>query len=202
MKARMNISVNYNEGLFYVDYHDIYMYHEATNPSNVIPESKIPAGQEDKYIYDPDMTQAKYEGFRKKLTDYLTSHFPSMTGVTEDSFQDKAKKKRIIAQNELFAIILEDNIWSIAVELKHLTKANKGLQTQMFPSFLEGLRKGLFEQFDTLYVRNGSWSAAPITIDSPVDTGNKFINPEVGYIPTSMLDNDEVAPAYAYATES
>ena len=51
----------------------------------------------------------------------------------------------------------------------------------MFPSFLEGLRQALFEQFDTLYVRTSSWSAEPITQNSPKEMGNVFIQPTKAY---------------------
>lgn len=201
--VKMNVSVNYNEGLYYVDYKDIFMYHEIKNPSNISTESKIPAGHESEYEYDPDMTQANYEAFRKKLTNYMTSNFPSMQAAKPDTFSDRAKKKRIIAQNKLFEIILEDNVWSVAVELKWIKKGKTGLQTQMFPSFLAGLRKGLFEQLDTIYIRDGSWSASPIDCNAPANAGNDFIDPEAGYATPEMTKeiNTATQPAYAYASE-
>lgn len=198
--AKMNVSVNYNEGLYYVDYKDLYMYHEIKNPTNIIPESKLPAGHEAEYEFDQDMTQVKYDAFRQKLTDHMVQHFPSMKAADQDTFADRAKKKRIIVGNQLFNVILEDNTWSIAVELKLAPKGNKGLQTQMFPSFLAGLRVGLFNQFETLYVRDGSWSAIPIDKTAPANIGNTYINPEVGYAtPEMQKEIQATQPAYAYA---
>ena len=200
--VKMNVSVNYNEGLFYVDYKDIFMYHEIKNPSNYVVESKIPKGHESEYEYDADMTQANYDAFRKKLTKYMTTNFPSIQETAADTFSDRAKKKRIIAKNKLFEIVLEDNIWSVAVELKRIKKAKTGLQTQMFPSFLAGLRKGLFEQFSTIYVRDGSWSALPIDSTAPANAGNDFVDPETAYAATDIQTELKTQqPAYAYATD-
>lgn len=197
MKTKMNVSVNYNEGLFYVDYKDISMFHEIANPANVISENKIPQGQENLYEYDATMTQTRYEAVRNKLAKSLTAHFPSLKQPTKDTYLDKGMKKRVIAANKLFNVVIEDNIWSLAVELTCIPKGDSGLQTQMFPNFLKGLRAALFEQFDVIYVRNGSWGATPITVDMPEDYGNKFIHPDVGY----TIPGYEPEKAYKYATK-
>lgn len=172
---KANISVNYNEGLFYVDYKNIHMYQEKTNPNHIISGIELDKTNPDNYEFSEELMQLCYEWFRTKLTQSLCNRFPSMIAAGPDEFKDKRQTKRILAYNELFEIIVEDNDWSLAVELKQIAKGNKGLQTQMFPSFLEGLRQSLFEQFDTLYVRTGSWSTEKITKASPKDTGNVFI---------------------------
>lgn len=180
-KMTKNVSVNYNEGLYYVDYTNIYMYHLKTDPSVLVCEKDIPTGKEDLYEFDPEMTQAKYESIRMKLTDSLCQKFPSLQASAPDEYADKRKTKRIIASNQLFHFLLEDNSWSLAIELLQNPKANEGLQTQMFPSFLEGLRTSLFEQFDTLHVRTGTWTSQAIQKTDPKDIGNV-------YVPTSVAE--------------
>lgn len=178
---KANVSVSYNEGLFYVDYDNIYMYQHKQNPNCMITGIELKDKNPEEYTFSEELMQLRYETFRKKLAESLCNKFPSMQKAGPDDFQDKRQTKRIITQNELFHVIIEDNTWSLAVELKHKPKGNTGLQTQMFPSFLEGLRQALFEQFDTLYVRTSSWSAEPITQNSPKEMGNVFIQPTKAY---------------------
>lgn len=174
-KVKMNVSVNYDEALFYVNYNNIYMFKDKNNPSKFVKGTEIPSGDEDKYEYDADMTQVMYDGIRKKITDYMTTHFNSMQAV-QDEYLNKSKSRRVIARNTLFSVVIEDNVWSIAVELINNPKGNAGLQSQMFTSFANGLRNALFEQFDELYVRTGSYTADPITKDSPANYGNDRIS--------------------------
>lgn len=182
MAKTQNISVNYNEGLYYVNYDDIHMYHSNKDESIVLPASQIPETEMNKYAFDPTFTQIHYDAIRTKLANSLCAKFPSMIQPTEDLYADKRKTKRIIAHNELFDVILEDNQWSLAVALKQKPKGNVGLQTQMFPSFLNGLRLSLFEQFPVLYIRTGTWTAQPLTPDMPKDTGNMYVQPAQAYV--------------------
>ena len=173
-----NVTVNYDEGLFYVDYKDIYMYHEIANPDHFLPESQIPAGEEDKYEFDEEKTQIHYDSFKARLSAYLCQHLPSLKVPPEDMARNRTYTKRILAENNLFQIALEDNNWSVAVKLLRQKDGNTGLQTQMYNSFLNRVRLGLFQQFKTLYVRDGAWSASKLTKSMPATTGNLYINPD------------------------
>lgn len=75
--------------------------------------------------------------------------------------------RRAILESKLFYITVEDNEWSLAVELiqkedpydNHL----EGLQKRHFQTYLDGIRDTLFEQFETLSVRNGPWMSKQIS---------------------------------------
>ncbi len=63
-------------------------------------------------------------------------------------------------------IVLEDNDWSIAVELlynelhiKKITDAEK----LVFQTIHMDMRNYLISQLGTIYTRNGSWSIEPLT---------------------------------------
>lgn len=191
MKASHNVAVNYNEGLFYVDFKNIYMYHQNDNPATVILEKDLPEDTQDEYSFDAAMSQANFESFKTKFTKDITTKFPSIQPT--DEWLDKSKTRHVIMSNKLFNIVIEDNNWSLAVELTMVPKGNQGLQSQMFPSVLKGIRESLLSQFDTIYARNGSWSTLPITKESPEDFGNTVV--------FSYTDNDEEETETAFIPE-
>lgn len=167
-KMTKNVSVNYNEGLYYIDYTNIYMYHLIADPSVIVCEKDIPIGKEKEYEFDKAMSQANYEALRMRLTDDLCKKFPSLQPSDPNAYLDKRETKRLLAENNLFQFVFEDNNWSLAVELLHKPKSNEGLQSQMFPSFLEGLKTTLLDYFGTIQVRTGTWSSQVITSNTPV----------------------------------
>lgn len=169
-KLKTNLNVDNLSGLFYIDYKDIFIYNKP-NDSNFIKQKDINPDELNNYEFNQDASQAHYNNCIDKISDYMANNFDSMlkTDLRE-------KKKHIIAVNQLFQVTLEDNDWSIAVQLLPVKKANKGLQKQMYYAFLHGLRNALFEQFDTLYVRNGSWSQIDITKNDDPNMGNELID--------------------------
>lgn len=182
MKIPMNVSVPFNAGLYYVDYNEIYRFHKK-NSDVLLKQNEIPEDDASSYEFDQEASQKYFNDFIMSFQTSFCSHFSSMHPV--DRYD---KKKHIIAENKLFQIILEDNNWSVAVELLPVKKSNEGLQNQMFNSFLTGMKNALFEQFDTIYVRDASWSQIPITKNDDTDQANIFIQPVV-------------EPAYAYDKE-
>ena len=59
---------------------------------------------------------------------------------------------------------IEDNEWSFAVELISIPQCPyKAFQKHLFSQFFKGMREILFTITDTIYIRNGSWSAEPFT---------------------------------------
>jgi hypothetical protein len=169
-KLKTNLNVDNLSGLFYIDYKDIFIYNKP-NDSNFIKQKDINPDELTNYEFNQAASQAHYNNCIDKISDYMANNFDSMlkTDLRE-------KKKHIIAANQLFQVTLEDNDWSVAVQLLPVKKANKGLQKQMYYAFLHGLRNALFEQFNTLYVRNGSWSQIAITKNDDPNMGNELID--------------------------
>ena len=69
----------------------------------------------------------------------------------------------ILLSNDLFYIVLEDNEWSIAVELIQKDDVSYGLQKKHHQTYLDGIRDCLFEQVETLGIYGGAWTSGEIT---------------------------------------
>lgn len=175
-KVKTNINVDNLSGLFYIDYKDIFHYNKP-NESDFLKEKEINPADLENYEFNQTISQAYYDKCLDKISTYLADKFDSISKVDE-----REKKKHIIAKNHLFEIAIEDNNWSVAIQLLPIKKANKGLQKQMYYAFLHGLRNALFEEFDTLYVRNGSWSQIPITKNDDPNLGNWLVDEETPLI--------------------
>ena len=69
---------------------------------------------------------------------------------------------------------LEDNEWSLAVELLQRDEGwgddwRQNLQKRHFQRYLDGIRDSLFEQFESLGAYSGAWTSK--TIHRPVEGG-------------------------------
>lgn len=92
--------------------------------------------------------------------------FPVISGLM--------REKHAILQNQLFYIALEDNEWSLAVELLQKDEDwsdgwRQNLQKRHFQRYLDGIRDSLFEQFESLGIRTGAWTSG--TIHRPQEGG-------------------------------
>lgn len=74
---------------------------------------------------------------------------------------------RGILESKLFYIVVEDNEWSLAVELiqkedsydNHLS----GLQGRHYLKYLEGMKKCLLERLPSIGIRKGAWISGTIS---------------------------------------
>lgn len=177
-KLKSNVSVNYNEGLYYVHYNDIYIF-QSVKDNSAVTANNIPEENAEDYEFRLELSQQNYENFRTTLTKDLLTAFPSFQ--EDDRYLNKSMTQRAIVSNALFTVSLEDSEWAVAVKLTRNKKANTGLQAQMYSSFLHGLRNALFAQFETIYIRNGSWGATPIDASAPADIGNMIVVDEPAF---------------------
>ena len=75
--------------------------------------------------------------------------------------------RRVIMENSLFYIAVQDNQWSVAVELiqkedpydDHLS----GLQARHYQRYLEGMKKCLLERLPSIGTYGGAWTSGRIT---------------------------------------
>ena len=74
--------------------------------------------------------------------------------------------QRAVLQNQLFYVALEDNEWSLAVELIQKEapwpQSYDGLQHKHYQRYLAGIRDTLFEQFESLGIYTGPWTSKTI----------------------------------------
>lgn len=140
-----NVRVNGSyEGLYYIDYD----YFRSSNEN--CPDELCENFELFKQIFINDI-QDKFKSF-------LICHQPI-------SSTDIYSYKNAIMENELFYIVIEDNEWSIAVELIQKECDDfkiKNLQKGLYKKYLEGIKNCLFNQFDELGIYCGSWTSGRI----------------------------------------
>lgn len=171
-KAKSNVCVNFDEAVFFVPTDRIYTYQKKSDPTVIKAACDIPFKELNDYDFMSDVSQAQYDMFRTALAAAICKACPSFE--SPDNLYLK-KGKRVIAQNKVMQIVLEDNGWAIAVELLKKAKANEGIYKQTFANVLLNLRNALLAQFSDVYVRDGSYGATTITQADPYDKGNEVL---------------------------
>ena len=160
-----NCNVQPNETLFYVAWDDIALYENKTNKTDIRLRQEIPQGEEDNYAYSQISSQDNFENFKTWFLARMQKQFKSMHPC--DYWLGRSK--HVILENKLFMIALEDNDWSLAIELLRIGRKQpnlKGLQNQMFQNFVNGLRNNLLTYFPVIYIRTGNYLAQPVTKNS------------------------------------
>lgn len=79
-------------------------------------------------------------------------------------------ERRVILENELFYICVEDNEWSLAVELVQKDGYSDcqsawlaGLQKRRYREYLDSMKKALLARLPSIGVRTGPWTHGTIT---------------------------------------
>ena len=85
--------------------------------------------------------------------------FPSFERFEDETWKDD---RRLLLENGLFIIALEDNEWALAMELlqKEDNYQNlEGLQSRQYQRYLEGMRDALLEQLPSIGTYEGPWTS-------------------------------------------
>lgn len=160
------------EGLYYIDNKDLYCYHPMGDEYWETDDSRLlrSVSYEDiqNWEYDDLATQWWIDDVLEAFVESIKQRFSSFESCDEwlrNGLYGRTERHAIL-ENRLFYIALEDNEWSLAVELiqkedpydNHL----EGLQKRHFQGYLDGIRDSLFEQFETLGIRAGAWTSGTI----------------------------------------
>lgn len=122
----------------------------------------IPYEDLDNWEYSAvDTCQWDDDVFSKFITDFQ-KRFPSF----KECNKWVSREQHAILESKLFYIALQDNEWSLAVELlqkedPYLTLEN--LQKRHYQAYLDGIREALFDQFETLGTYTGAWTSGTIS---------------------------------------
>lgn len=151
------------EGLYYVDYDYIHMYSSKDDPE----KDEIYGAEVDDFDaweYDDILSQRNFEDFQEMFIRDFLNRFKSFTRSKMNTWLGDACWA--IMENNLFYIALEDNEWSIAVELIQKDDpygfALGGLQMRHYQNYLKGIRDCLFQQFEELGIYGGPWTSGRI----------------------------------------
>ncbi len=156
------------EGLFYVDNDDLDMYRKPINDEEDDYEYRLRRDIEfselDEWEYDDTSTWLEERDMEINLVYRFTRMFPSFVRCKEHEWI--TREQRAIMENDLFYVCLEDNQWSVAVELIQkqdpYDRSYEGLQKRHYRRYLDGLRDCLFEQFDEIGTYGGAWTSGKI----------------------------------------
>lgn len=174
--GRGNVSVSGpHEGLYYIDNGDIHVY-RRDDPFNDEVETRLMGelsyaeltGSE--WLYDEVGTAEEEADVLDWFMRGFTRLFPSFQRPQREVWLKNGPwgdcTRKVILENGLYYIAIEDNEWSLAVELlqkedpydNHLT----GLQSRYFKKYLEGVKTCLLERLPSIGVWTGPWTSRAI----------------------------------------
>lgn len=158
-----NVNVSLNDGLFYVHYDSVNVYKNKRDKSIICQRKDITRGQEKDFVFDMGLSQQNYDVWLEAFRQKLMKRYPSYRRVDRYTKRDQ----RIVLENDMFFVAIEDNEWGFAVELIARTKyPYPQFQKHLFPHFFKGMKETLLSLTETIYIRSGSWTTQAVTKDN------------------------------------
>lgn len=165
------------EGLYYIDNDDFHVYRRDEPDSDEefqtrllkdLSHEELTSGE---WYFDEweslDEEDSILECFVESFTRMFRSFERPERGMwlTEPGFGGRSR--RVLLESKLFYIALEDNEWSLAVELlqkedpydDHLS----GLQGRHYQKYLDGIKRCLLEVLPGIGTYGGAWTSGRIT---------------------------------------
>lgn len=164
------------EGLYYIDNDHFHVYRRDEPDSDEVETrlmgdlsyEELTSGE---WHFDEWKTSDEEDSILECFVESFTRMFHSFerpakeTWLTEPGFGGSSK--RILLESKLFLIALEDNEWSLAVELlqkedpydDHLS----GLQGRHYLKYLDGIKRCLLELLPSIGAYKGAWTSASIS---------------------------------------
>ena len=153
------------EGLYYIDTDDFKTYRrddgEETKLLGMLDYAALTDGS---WVYDSDLSERELEDILDSFSDCFTNMFPSFSRTGADVWLDRSR--RAILENTLFYVAIEDNEWSVAVELlqKEFDDCEDltGFQKRHYKSYLNGMQSCLLEILPGIGTYTGPWTSRRI----------------------------------------
>lgn len=156
--------------ILHIDNEDITVYREDDPADGMDPESRLLRDLEyadlQNWYWDEISSSDEEEFVVSCFASSFLERFRSFTEVGPKE-QWISRTQRAILENKLFYIALEDNEWSLAVEL--LQKEDpyddslSGLQKRRYQKYLDGIRDSLLEALPSIGVYKGAWTSGVLT---------------------------------------
>lgn len=151
------------EGLYYVDYEFLDVYSKQDEDGEWISFTPSEAFEEGGCEFDHIYSLIQREDFEREFVSAMMKRFKSFRKV------DKwvSGEIRAILENDLFYVALEDNQWSVAVELlqketEYGTGELIGLQAGLYQHYLNGIKEILLDMFGEVGTYSGPWTSGVI----------------------------------------
>ena len=165
------------EGLYYIDNDDFHVYRRDEPDSDEefqtrllkdLSHEELTSGE---WYFDEWESLDEEDSILECFVESFTRMFRSFerpergTCLTEPGFGGRSR--RVLLESKLFYIALEDNEWSLAVELlqkedpydDHLS----GLQGRHYQKYLDGIKRCLLEVLPGIGTYGGPWTSGRIT---------------------------------------
>ena len=158
------------EGLYYVDYENLYMYSKKEAfKTEEDPDDEVRFGREISYHeqhewqYEEILSEHEYEWMVGEIQEGMCKRFRSM--VACDKLIGHRREEWAILENGMFYVTVEDNQWSVAVKLIQKEfdyEVVEGLQKRHYQTYLKAIRDILFEMFDEIGTYGGAWTSGTL----------------------------------------
>ena len=115
-------------------------------------------------IQDYDFQREEWENSLYEFISDFTQKFKSFSKCNEWI----SRNEKAILENKLFYIAITDNEWSMAIKLiqkeqGYYDNGNiENLQAKHYKTYCEGIKEGLFNQFEELGTYGGAWTSGRI----------------------------------------
>lgn len=162
------------EGLFYIDNDDLQVY-RRNNPYAKEEETCLQRelGPDDimgdEWLLDEIGSSYEEEDVLECFCAELRKLCPSFQPAANSNVW-LGNERRVILENELFYICVEDNEWSLAVELVQKDGYSDcesawmaGLQKRRYRGYLDSMKKALLARLPSIGIRTGAWTSGTIT---------------------------------------
>lgn len=162
------------EGLFYIDNDDLRVY-RRNDPYAKEEETSLQRDLScedlsgDEWLLDEIGSSYEEEDVLECFCAELRKLCPSFQPAANSNVW-LGNERRVILENELFYICVEDNEWSLAVELVQKDGYSDcesawmaGLQKRRYREYLDSMKKALLARLPSIGIRTGAWTSGTIT---------------------------------------
>lgn len=173
--GRGNVCVNGSyEGLFYIDNDDLRVYsrnapHAKEEETSLQRDLSCEDFSSGEWLLDEIGSSYEEEDVLRCFCAELRKLCPSFQPAANSNVW-LGNERRVILENELFYICVEDNEWSLAVELIQKDGYSDcqsawlaGLQKRRYREYLDSMKKALLARLPSIGVRTGPWTHGTIT---------------------------------------
>lgn len=158
------------EGLYYIDNDDFFVYRRINSTDKCcemrllgeLDYSQFISGE---WLIDDDATNNERDDILNSFMTAFCRMFPSFKRV--EGIEWANRERRIILKNRLFFICLEDNEWSLAIELIQREDPYglpwmENFQKRLYQKYLEGMKKALLNKLSSIGTYAGPWTSGRI----------------------------------------
>ena len=164
------------EGLFYIDNDDFNVYRRE-EPGAEDAETRLLRDLSnaelvgDEWLYDEEGTGNEEDDVLECFMDSFTQMFPSFNRCAPNEWLKNgaygSRSRMAILESKLFYVCLEDNEWSVAIELIQKEEPwglvwMENLQKRLYQRYLEGMKSCLLERLPCIGTYGGAWTSGRI----------------------------------------